>query len=131
MLIIYKLALNPQWDMRSSETKKEKQFNGQFASFWQAATQEYDQLVSNRQDGAAMNVAFDNLVRKLACKPFVMLAIDEVSTLLDISFPDGRTVFRALRSAMRDLQSAGLQMVLVLTDTYFNISTFLPPPPTV
>ncbi|KAH9256304.1 hypothetical protein BASA81_005525 [Batrachochytrium salamandrivorans] len=117
VLAIYKSAL---------ELKKQDaadQFKGNCEQFWDEAAQYYLDLKTKGTDRTISSLAKQENLKDRA---FVMLAIDEASTLLDLNFPGGRTVFRALRATTRRLQEAGVRIVLVLTDTYLQPSSFLP-----
>ncbi|KAH9251323.1 hypothetical protein BASA81_010734 [Batrachochytrium salamandrivorans] len=117
VLAIYKSAL---------ELKKQDaadQFKGNCGQFWDEAAQYYLDLKTKGTDRTISSLAKQENLKDWA---FVMLAIDEASTLLDLNFPGGRTVFRALRATTRRLQEAGVRIVLVLTDTYLQPSSFLP-----
>ncbi|KAH9256095.1 hypothetical protein BASA81_005871 [Batrachochytrium salamandrivorans] len=110
------------------------QFQGSFSPLWDKVDTEYKQVVANWKGNASASsdrrnepAALTKLIQECASGAFVMLAIDEASLLLDLDFPGGKTVFRAVRLAMRELQTDGIQMVLVLTDTHSSVSAFLPP----
>ncbi|KAH9257972.1 hypothetical protein BASA81_003535 [Batrachochytrium salamandrivorans] len=130
LLVIYKVASGMSDICKDAKL----QFKGSFSPLWDSVDSEYKQVVANWKGNASASsdrrnepAALTRLIQECASGAFVMLAIDEASLLLDLDFPGGKTVFRAVRLAMRELQTDGIQMVLVLTDTHSNISTFLPP----
>ncbi|KAH9255212.1 hypothetical protein BASA81_006652 [Batrachochytrium salamandrivorans] len=117
VLAIYKSAL------KLKKQKAADQFKGNCVQFWDEAAQYYQDLKTKGTDKTISSLVKQENLNNQA---FVMLAIDEASTLLDLNFPGGRTVFRALRATTRRLQEAGVRIVLVLTDTYLQPSSFLP-----
>ena len=92
------------------------QFANNIESFWDAVKNEFN---NNRDVPAAPTKTTKD-------DPFVVLAVDEASTLLDLEIFPGRSMFRGLRVAASKVAQHGFNLVVVLCDTASKVSTFLP-----